>query len=131
MLRMMGGPPTADQGGEHHQHADRVEGEGDRSSRCPSNPGPVSKGSAPGTLTGTVSFTDDGAAIPGCSKLHLIVGVAACVTGFPTTGNYAITAKYSSDPPLCHLVGQLDPGHLPGTVDLEHQPHHRDNRKVL
>jgi hypothetical protein len=58
----------------------------------------VSKGSAPGTLTGTVSFTANGVAIASCTKLHLILGVTACVTSYPTAGSYTVAATYSGDP---------------------------------
>jgi hypothetical protein len=58
----------------------------------------VTKGQVPGTLTGTVSLTDNGVAIPGCTSLHLLLGVTACVASYPTAGTYNIVATYSSDP---------------------------------
>jgi hypothetical protein len=58
----------------------------------------VSKHSAPGRLTGSVTFTDNGIAIPGCSTLRLVQRVAVCTTSYPTTGRYVIAANYSGDP---------------------------------
>jgi uncharacterized repeat protein (TIGR01451 family) len=58
----------------------------------------ISKGSAAGTLSGTVSFTANGVPIAGCSNLHLILGLTACVTSFASVGSYAVVATYSGDP---------------------------------
>jgi hypothetical protein len=58
----------------------------------------VSKGSAPGTLTGTVSFTANGVAIASCTKLHVVLGITACLASYPTAGSYSVVATYSGDP---------------------------------
>jgi hypothetical protein len=58
----------------------------------------VSKGSASGTLTGTVTFTANGVTIASCAKLHLILGVTACLASYPTAGSYTVVATYSGDP---------------------------------
>jgi GH25 family lysozyme M1 (1,4-beta-N-acetylmuramidase) len=58
----------------------------------------VSKGSGPGTLTGTVSFTNNGVAIPSCTNLHLVLGAAWCATSYKTVGIHAIAATYAGDP---------------------------------
>jgi len=67
----------------------------------------VSKGPVRGTLTGTVSFTDDGAPIPGCSHLHLVLGLALCVTSFRSGGSYTIAAIYAGDPDFASSTASL------------------------
>lgn len=67
----------------------------------------VSKGPVRGTLAGTVSFTDDGAPIPGCSNLHLVLGLALCVTSFPSGGSYTIAATYAGDPDFASSTASL------------------------
>jgi hypothetical protein len=57
----------------------------------------VSKGTTRGTLTGTVSFTSNGAPIARCSNLHLVLGLGFCATSFPSGGSYAIVATYAGD----------------------------------
>ena len=49
-----------------------------------------------GTLTGTVTFLDNGKAIPG-GPLTLVNGQATFTTTFPTAGTYTITASYGDD----------------------------------
>ena len=55
-------------------------------------------GNAP---TGSVSFTDNGAAITGCTALGLAVsgntGTAACTTATLTVGSHTIVASYCGD----------------------------------
>jgi hypothetical protein len=67
----------------------------------------VSKHSAPGRLTGSVTFTDNGMAIPGCSTLRLVQRVALCTTSYPTTGRYVIAANYSGDPAFANSSATL------------------------
>jgi hypothetical protein len=67
----------------------------------------VSKGPVRGTLAGTVSFTDNGAPIPGCSNLHLVLGLALCVTSFPSGGSYTIAATYGGDPDFASSTASL------------------------
>jgi hypothetical protein len=67
----------------------------------------VSKGPVRGTLAGTVSFTDDGAPIPGCSHLHLVLGLALCVARFPSGGSYTIVATYAGDPNFASSTASL------------------------
>ncbi|MGA2371882.1 MAG: FG-GAP-like repeat-containing protein, partial [Candidatus Korobacteraceae bacterium] len=51
-----------------------------------------------GSPTGTVSFTDNGVAIPGCSGVTLNAGVATCRTSTLTVGTHAdIVGTYSGD----------------------------------
>jgi hypothetical protein len=67
----------------------------------------VSKNSAPGNLTGSVTFTDNGIAIPGCSTLRLVERVAVCTTSYPTTSRYVIAANYSGDPAFANSSATL------------------------
>ena len=50
-----------------------------------------------GGLSGTVSFTVDGAPVPNCQNLPLVAGVAQCMTSFSTPGTLALVASYSGD----------------------------------
>lgn len=50
-----------------------------------------------GGLSGTVSFSSGGVAIPGCQNLALVAGVAQCSTSFATPGTIALTVSYSGD----------------------------------
>jgi len=52
----------------------------------------------PNTTGGTITFTDNGASIPGCDTRPVTGGFAACTTTFPTPGPHPITATYSGDP---------------------------------
>jgi uncharacterized protein (TIGR03437 family) len=49
------------------------------------------------TITGTVAFTTDGAAIAGCSTVSAKGGIATCNTKFPRLGTFTIGAAYSGD----------------------------------
>ncbi|GAB2933588.1 hypothetical protein GCM10027047_32540 [Rhodococcus aerolatus] len=51
----------------------------------------------PASATGTVTFTDGGAALPGCAAVPVAGGRAACVTTFATAGTHQVTARYSGD----------------------------------
>ena len=51
----------------------------------------------PGTTGGTVTFTDGGTPIPGCTGRPLVFEYAGCVTTFSTPGDHPITATYSGD----------------------------------
>ena len=53
--------------------------------------------SGSGALTGKVSFTDNGKAIPGCTNLTLSGSKAACSLSFSQPGNSTISATYGSD----------------------------------
>jgi hypothetical protein len=54
-----------------------------------------------GSPTGTVSFTDNGVPIPGCTAVPLVNGVATCTVakGYPVSqvGVHTIVATYSGD----------------------------------
>jgi len=50
-----------------------------------------------GTLTGTVEFEDDGAALAACPAATLHDGAATCTTSFPSAATHAISAAYSGD----------------------------------
>lgn len=51
---------------------------------------------SPSSATGTVSFSNNGTPITGCSSVNLISGVAVCSTWRPSVGIYdSITATYS------------------------------------
>jgi hypothetical protein len=67
----------------------------------------VSKGPVRGTLVGTVSFTEDGTPIAGCSNLHLVLGLALCVARFPNGGSYTIAATYAGDPDFASSTASL------------------------
>ncbi len=54
--------------------------------------------SGSGSLTGSVSFTQNGAAIGGCQNLALVAGKASCTVHFTSTGTYTIAASYANDP---------------------------------
>ena len=64
------------------------------------------------TPTGTVAFTDGGAAIAGCEAVALAASTAACTTGALAPGGHAIVAAYPGDgavkpsasAPLAHTV---------------------------
>ena len=47
--------------------------------------------------TGTVSFTADGTALPGCTNVTLASNQATCATSALTAGSHAITAQYPGD----------------------------------
>ena len=49
--------------------------------------------------TGTVNFTSNGAAIPGCTNVPLAPPgtVASCITSFSQTGTFTLAAAYSGD----------------------------------
>jgi Bacterial Ig-like domain (group 3) len=56
---------------------------------------------APAPDGGTVTFTDGGAPIAGCSGLAVTIaaaGLASCRTAFPMAGAHTIVASYSGDP---------------------------------
>jgi hypothetical protein len=76
----------------------------------------VSGGSAP--PAGFVSFRDAGEAIPGCSRVALASGSAACVTSSLAQGARTITAVYSGDSvydggAAASLVQTVDAGTAP------------------
>jgi aerobic-type carbon monoxide dehydrogenase small subunit (CoxS/CutS family) len=50
-----------------------------------------------GTPSGTVTFNDNGAAIPGCALLALSAGAAQCATASLAVGAHSITVTYSGD----------------------------------
>jgi len=52
---------------------------------------------AAGAASGTVSFTDNGAPLSGCTTLALSSGNATCNAPSLTTGSHAIAAQYSGD----------------------------------
>ncbi len=64
--------------------------------------------------TGTVSFTDAGSAITGCSAVTVSAGNAQCTTNTLTLGTHPITATYSGDAnnggssstPLSQVIGK-------------------------
>ncbi|MGA3213368.1 MAG: Ig-like domain-containing protein, partial [Terriglobales bacterium] len=52
---------------------------------------------SPGTPTGTVGFTSNGATISGCGAVSVASSQAACTTTFSAVGTYSIVATYSGD----------------------------------
>jgi len=48
--------------------------------------------------SGSVTFDDNGVALPGCVDRPSLGGAASCVTTFATAGEHSITAAYSGDP---------------------------------
>jgi hypothetical protein len=57
----------------------------------------VTETSGSGSLTGTVSFTNNGSAVSGCQNLGLSSGKASCTVHFTTGGVFTIAATYGSD----------------------------------
>jgi hypothetical protein len=53
--------------------------------------------SGSGSLTGTVSFTENGSAVSGCQNLALSSGKASCTIHFASGGVSTIAATYGSD----------------------------------
>jgi hypothetical protein len=53
--------------------------------------------SSAGTPTGTVTFKDNGSAIPTCTNVALSSGQATCTTSSLAVGNHTIEADYSGD----------------------------------
>jgi hypothetical protein len=76
----------------------------------PQNPSPVVVGSksvyvafvhatsGTGPLTGIITFSEDGTAIPGCVGIHPVLGFAYCTVTFPDAGSVTVSAAYSNDP---------------------------------
>lgn len=52
----------------------------------------------PSAAQGTVAFTEDGAAISGCSAQPLASGTAECTVSHGTSGDRTIVARYEGDP---------------------------------
>jgi hypothetical protein len=50
-----------------------------------------------GSPTGTVTFDDDGGAIPGCDARPLHAGQATCSTTYSSASTHSITAAYTGD----------------------------------
>jgi hypothetical protein len=65
----------------------------------------VSKGSVPGVLTGTVTFTDDGTPI--CSDVQLVHGTALCLASYAIIGQYSVEATYENDPDFSNSHASL------------------------
>lgn len=57
--------------------------------------------------TGTVSFTDGGADIAGCTAVAVAAGQATCTVATLTTGSHAIASQYSGDEGLAGSMGTL------------------------
>jgi hypothetical protein len=54
--------------------------------------------SGTGPLTGTITFSENGTAIPGCSGVHPLLGLAYCKVSFPDAGQITVSAVYGDDP---------------------------------
>ncbi|HTW07298.1 MAG TPA: Ig-like domain repeat protein [Acidimicrobiales bacterium] len=67
----------------------------------------VSKGTIPGTLTGTVAFTENSTTIAGCGAVKPVLGLYACLTKFSAPGSYSIGATYEGDPDFTNSTGSL------------------------
>jgi hypothetical protein len=63
-------------------------------------------GAVVGGPTGTVSFADDGATVPGCGAQPVHDGQATCAVTYPTASEHSITAAYSGD---ARDAGSLSP----------------------
>jgi hypothetical protein len=53
--------------------------------------------SGSGSLSGSVSFTENGGAIASCQNLALVSGKASCSVHFASGGTYTIAATYGND----------------------------------
>jgi hypothetical protein len=58
----------------------------------------VSETSGSGSLTGTVSFSENNVAISSCQNESLVAGKATCTVNFPSSGSVTISATYANDP---------------------------------
>ncbi len=58
----------------------------------------VTETSGSGALAGSVTFTANGASVPGCTNLAVTGGSATCTTSFAATGTYTLAASYGADP---------------------------------
>jgi Peptidase A4 family/Bacterial Ig-like domain (group 3) len=69
-----------------------------------------------GTETGTVSFSDDGATIPGCAAVPLTNGAATCSETYQQVLQHHITARYTGSAQASHgslvenMTGELYTG---------------------
>jgi hypothetical protein len=65
---------------------------------------------SPAPDSGTVTFTDGGTAIPGCSSVPVSSGTANCATTYGATGSHIIAASYAGDtnfdPSISPSLGQ-------------------------
>src|SRR4051812_15347090 len=52
---------------------------------------------APHDITGTMAFTSNGAAIPGCASVPLVNKVATCHTSFAHAGTQTLGGAYSGN----------------------------------
>jgi uncharacterized repeat protein (TIGR01451 family) len=67
----------------------------------------VSKDSGAGTLSGVVSFSDDGVPISGCASVRLLLGSAICQSDARTLGDSTIGATYEDDPNVANSSSTL------------------------
>jgi hypothetical protein len=58
----------------------------------------VAETSGSGSLSGKVSFTENGNPIAGCQNLALVSGKATCTVNFTTGGTFTVAATYANDP---------------------------------
>lgn len=54
--------------------------------------------SGTGSLTGTVTFDENGAAVPSCVGIHPLLGRAYGKVSFPDAGLVTVTAVFGNDP---------------------------------
>ncbi len=64
---------------------------------------------SPSAATGTVTFKDGGANVPGCVGVSLSAGQATCAISTLTIGAHSITAEYSGNATYIGSMGTLSP----------------------
>ena len=70
-----------------------------------------------GTPTGVITFTNNSAAIAGCSALAVDNARAVCMTAALASGVHTITAEYSGDAHVAAATGTLAGGHVVNKAD--------------
>jgi hypothetical protein len=101
--------------------ADRFTYIGSTATSISSNANPVPVGQAvtftasvvvtsggPASLTGTVSFTDGGATVSGCSAVALSGGNATCTVTYATKAKHTMVATYSGNALFTGSSGKLN-----------------------
>jgi hypothetical protein len=78
--------------------------------------------SGTGPLSGTITFYENGTAIPGCVGIHPLLGFAYCNVNFPDAGSVTVSAAYSNDPNFAGSSDSSVQKVLEGTTSLDISP---------